>query len=252
MCQSIPSLYSRLHLFSKLAPLENSNCRVSLIREGDDFRVYNNLVGYPGLEGVHYSEWLQISVLIDIVRKTLEYNWSPAEITFQAQFSPCDSARNHHPNTRFLFGQKSTSITVPASLMSRSLHSGQNDQRRLVGENHKHNYPAASDLDFPTSLKLTLSSYFQEKYPDVNLAAEIANTSVRTLQRRLGQYGLNYSSLVQQARFEVAAEMLSDPSQKILDVAQAVGYSDPSHFARSFRNIAGVSPGEYRRQHYDG
>lgn len=248
MCQNIPSLHSRFQLFSQLAPLENSNCRVSFIREGDDYRICDNLVGYPGLEGVHYSEWLQVSVLIDIVRKTLGYNWSPAEITFQSQFSPSDGAFEKFPNTRFLFGQKNTSITVPVLLMSRSLPGEQKNQKQYFEKLSMLKYPSGTKQDFPGSLKLALRSYFQENYPDINLAAEVADTSVRTLQRKLEQYGLNYSSLVQQARFEVAAEMLSDLSLKILDIAQATGYSDPSHFARSFRRISGVSPGEYRRQ----
>lgn len=252
MCQSIPSLHSRFQLFSQLAPLENSHCHISLIREGDNYRVCNNLVGYPGLEGLHYSEWMQIRVLIDIVRKTLGTQWNPSEITFQTQFSPSDGAFETFPNTHFLFGQKNTSITVPALLMTRSLPGEQKNQKQYVEKLSMLKYPSGSKQDFPGSLKLALRSYFQEDYPDVNLAAEIADTSVRTLQRRLGQFGLNYSTLVQQARFEAAVELLADPSLKILDVAHAVGFSDPSHFARSFRRVAGVSPGEYRRQQFDG
>ena len=248
MCQSVPTLYARLLLFSHFTSLESSYCRLLLIHEGSDFRICNNLIGHPGLEGLHYSEWLQITVLIDIVRKTLGYKWSPAEITFQSQFSPSDGAFEKYPNTRFLFGQKNTSITVPASLMSRSLSREENKSLLHQGSVSTPFSLVSPAEDYPSSLKLLLRSYIQQSYPDVNLAAEIASTSVRTLQRRLGQHGLNYTSLVQQARFEVAVDLLKDPCVKILDVAHAVGYSDPSHFARSFRCIAGVSPSEYRRQ----
>ena len=83
--------------------------------------------------------------------------------------------------------------------------------------------------------------------PSVDLAAAAAGTSVRTLQRRLAQCGLTYSHLVQQARFEVAAALLQDPDTKIIDIALSVGYGDPSHFARAFRRLTGVSPREFRR-----
>ena len=102
--------------------------------------------------------------------------------------------------------------------------------------------------DFPVSLKLALHPYLQLDYPDIKLAAEIVNTSVRTLQRRLAQFGLSYANLVQQARFDVAAEMLKDPGLKSLDIAFSLGYENPSNFARAFRQIAGVSPQEYRHQ----
>ncbi|MEA1889924.1 MAG: helix-turn-helix domain-containing protein [Pseudomonadota bacterium] len=253
LCQSVPSLYSRFQLFSNLVPLENSHARVFLIREEKDFRVCFNLLGHPHMDGLHYSEWQHINGLAAVVQKTLGQRWRPAEITFQSKFVPCDAAFEKFPNTRFLFGQKNTSITVSASLMSRSLNDGQGKpefHQGLVSAQSSQRPQQSLALDYPESLKLLLRSYIQQSYPDVNLAAEIASTSVRTMQRRLGQYGLNYSSLVQQARFEVATEMLADPSVKIIDIAHAIGYSDPSHFARSFRRISGVSPGEYRRQHF--
>ena len=129
------------------------------------------------------------------------------------------------------------------ALISQPLHNFQPINRAISAS-----LSAPPELDLPTSLKLVLRSYLQQGYPDINLAATIASTSVRTLQRQLAQFGLNYSSLVQQVRFEVAAELLKDPGLKSLDVAHAVGFNDPSHFARSFRSVAGVSPGEYRRQ----
>ena len=112
----------------------------------------------------------------------------------------------------------------------------------------KTSLPPIAYLDFPASLKLALRPYLQEKYPNINLAAEIANISVRTLQRRLAESGLSYANLVQQARFEVAVEMLKDSSLNSLDIAFALGYENPSNFARAFRQISGVSPQEYRCQ----
>ncbi len=236
--ESLPTLYTRLQLFCRLAPLENTNCRVSLSREGDDIRVCNNLVGHPGLEGLRYSEWIQIMVLIEIIRKTAGSGWRPTEITFQSHFSPCESALKQFPDTRFLFGQKDTSFKAPITLMSRPLRVQEINQRE----------PLPLTLDFPGSLKLAIRSYLQDGCPDINLAAEMAGASVRTLQRRLAGFGISYSILAQQAKFECAVDLLKDPGLKSLDIAQAAGYRDPSNFARAFRRIAGISPREYRRQ----
>lgn len=85
-------------------------------------------------------------------------------------------------------------------------------------------------------------------YPRLTLAAEIAGTSVRTLQRRLGARGSSYSELVDRARFDVASRMLTETDAPSIQIAQATAYTDPSHFARAFRRIAGVSPSEYRNQ----
>ena len=239
---SLPTLYARLQLFCRLAPLENTNCRVSLMREGDNIRIISNLVGYPDLDGLRYSEWIQIMAPIEIIRKTTGPNWRPSEITFQSRFTPCESALEHFPDTRFLFGQKDTSFKAPITLMSRPL--------RVQESNHREPLPVS--LDFPGSLKLALHSYLQEGCPDIHLAAEMAGASVRTLQRRLARFGMSYSSLVQQARFECAVDLLKDPTLKLLDIAQATGYEDASNFSRAFRRIAGVSPRKYRCQQDGG
>jgi len=235
---SLPTLYARLQLFCRLAPLENTNCRVSLMGEGDNVRIISNLVGYPDLDGLRYSEWIQIMAPIEIIRKTAGPNWCPSEITFQSRFTPCESALEQFPDTRFLFGQKDTSFKAPITLMIRPL--------RMQESNHREPLPVS--LDFPGSLKLALRSYLQEGCPDIRLAAEMAGVSVRTLQRQLAGIGMSYSVLAQQARFECAVDLPKDPTLKLLDIAQATGYEDASNFSRAFRRIAGVSPREYRRQ----
>jgi len=35
----------------------------------------------------------------------------------------------------------------------------------------------------------------------------------------------------------------------ITDISQKPGYHEPTHFARAFRRIAGVSPSQYRGLH---
>jgi AraC-like DNA-binding protein len=54
--------------------------------------------------------------------------------------------------------------------------------------------------------------------------------------------------VVDRARFDVASRLLTESDASSLEVAYATAYSDPSHFARAFRRIAGVSPREYRAQ----
>jgi AraC-like DNA-binding protein len=46
----------------------------------------------------------------------------------------------------------------------------------------------------------------------------------------------------------MASEMLQDPDIQLIDVAMTLGYENQSNFGRSFRRIAGISPGKYRRQ----
>jgi AraC-like DNA-binding protein len=76
--------------------------------------------------------------------------------------------------------------------------------------------------------------------------AEIAGTSVRTLQRELTSAGISYSQIIDRARFRKSTKLLRSSDTKIIDVAMATGYADPAHFTRAFRRMAGVTPREFR------
>ena len=43
-----------------------------------------------------------------------------------------------------------------------------------------------------------------------------------------------------------ARELLSDPSMKIGEIGELVGYADTAHFARAFKKLENMSANEYR------
>lgn len=51
------------------------------------------------------------------------------------------------------------------------------------------------------------------------------------------------------SRLDLAARLLCTTSLQIGEIARAVGYEDPFHFSRAFRNHHEVSPSQYRRSH---
>jgi AraC-like DNA-binding protein len=71
---------------------------------------------------------------------------------------------------------------------------------------------------------------------------------VRTLQRHLAENELIFSQLVDETRIEAAVTMLEETDMLISDIAAALGYSEPSHFTRSFRRITGTIPSLYRNE----
>jgi transcriptional regulator GlxA family with amidase domain len=67
----------------------------------------------------------------------------------------------------------------------------------------------------------------------------------RRFQTATGHAPLDY---VQRLRVEHAKRRLERTGDAIEEIAWRVGYEDPSAFRRLFQRVAGVSPGQYRRQ----
>ena len=47
-----------------------------------------------------------------------------------------------------------------------------------------------------------------------------------------------------------AAELLKRTKQPIAEIGNSVGYDNPLHFSRAFKNALGIAPSEYRKQYH--
>jgi AraC-like DNA-binding protein len=84
----------------------------------------------------------------------------------------------------------------------------------------------------------------------MQVAAEVAGMSSRTLQRRLAAAGTSYSELVSAGRLRVAKLWLAESTMPVAEIASLLGYKEATNFARAFRRLTGVAPSVYRRMHY--
>jgi AraC-like DNA-binding protein len=92
-----------------------------------------------------------------------------------------------------------------------------------------------------------LEANFREG-PDVTTCAEALSTGRSTLSRRFSAcMGVSIPVYVQRIRVRHAMTLLNQSSLGTLDIALECGFSDASHFARTFRNHCGLSPSEWRR-----
>lgn len=68
----------------------------------------------------------------------------------------------------------------------------------------------------------------------------------KLLNRHLNQ---SFYDLLNAVRIRQAKQLMGDPSLRISEVAERVGYADTAHFSRVFKKLEGVSAGEWRNLH---
>jgi AraC-like DNA-binding protein len=71
----------------------------------------------------------------------------------------------------------------------------------------------------------------------------------RTLQRRLGEAGTSWTRLLEDEQRRRACAALARSPMAIKEVADHVGFAEPSNFYRAFKRWTGLTPAEYRRHH---
>ncbi|MDR2195018.1 MAG: helix-turn-helix domain-containing protein [Gallionellaceae bacterium] len=89
--------------------------------------------------------------------------------------------------------------------------------------------------------------------PDLNLAklAEHLTLSTHQLSELINsRLGKGFSRYLREHRIDAAKTMLcNEPSASVLSVGLSVGFTAQSNFYEAFREIEGMTPGQYRRLH---
>lgn len=233
-----PTLYGALKGFCQGVGKDATHIRMGLIEEPDRVLYWQHSAPAAGPVGWDISEQLVTSIIVDIVRLFAGPHWCPRWIRSRAPIVPTE-CMEHLPRTRMYGGAGRLLIPVPRTLLHLP--------PLAVRAGSRSTPQRASQPDaLPSALREVLKGYLRDGQASLELAAEIVGTSPRSLQRHLNDSGTSFSRVLDQARYEVAARLLTEPGNQAIDVAYATGYSDPSNFSRAFRRMAGVSPSRYR------
>lgn len=108
------------------------------------------------------------------------------------------------------------------------------------------------ETDSPASCFIVKNAlaYIEENYREKLKLSDVADqiyVSQWHLSKLLNKHtGQNFSEILNTIRIEKAKELLKDPSLRIGDIAEEVGFLDVAHFSRVFKKQAGISANEYR------
>jgi AraC-like DNA-binding protein len=237
--ETAPTLLQALRGLMRMVSAEASDLDIGIHERRDDVLFCLHYAGMREAPGHMISQAYQIEVVIDLIRHFLGRHWAPHEIGIESSLVP-SIAEEHFPGCRILTQQPSGYIAVQRSCLHRAA------VLRSTEVGGEDNSVLSKDFDYIDTLRAVLKAYLSEGYPSERIAAELMNTSVRTLTRRLSTHGLTYGALIDELRFNSAKAQLQKPSVRIGDVAQSVGFNDQGDFTRMFRRVGGLSPREFR------
>ncbi len=192
----------------------------------------------------HHASHFSLTLMLKLIRQVAGKNWHPQTIYSQTPYlgNISDlSLSEAQINT----SQGISAIVFPRRFLSLPLHP-------LPNNNMDHDYnillSSVPPLSFADSLQQAIAPFFKERYPSIQLAANLSQMSVRTLQRRLTEDQVTYSQLVTRLRYQKALQLLGDRQIKIIDIAVELGYQDAAHFTRAFKQWTGETPHHFRQQ----
>lgn len=146
------------------------------------------------------------------------------------------------------FDHPTSCLVVPRDVWELTLPGNDAGLRGILERHAGHVARKAPSSDLLERARAELAIMLGEGRAEVAVLARRLGMGQRTLQRRLAERGVPYSSLLDQARLSLARMYLDDQGLGVDEIAALLGYSEPSAFTRAFRRWTGVSPRAYRRR----
>jgi len=100
--------------------------------------------------------------------------------------------------------------------------------------------------DLPEQVRRVLRTALLTRHASAEQVAALLSMHSRTLARRLAAVDTHFQALVDEARFEIAQQLLEGSAMDLRQITATLDYADPSAFTRAFRRWSGTTPARWR------
>jgi YesN/AraC family two-component response regulator len=120
-----------------------------------------------------------------------------------------------------------------------------------ISDPHSHSIGEERDLS-PQEIVTLVKDYVKKNYAgdlDLNTIAQNLGFSSSYLTKIFNKIeNTTPSKYIRNYRMGVAKQLLADKDMTISQVASCVGYNDPFHFSKSFKQTFGISPTDFKEK----
>jgi AraC-like DNA-binding protein len=146
------------------------------------------------------------------------------------------------------FDAAETALTFHARYLDLPLLQDERTLKRFLERSPADLLSRPDDGDSLSSQLRRLLSRDCNRWPDLEAVAEHLHISPQTLRRHLRDEGTSFQGLKDELRRDMAIYHLGQADLSLQQIAEQLGFSEPSAFHRAFKKWTGLTPGAYRAQ----
>ncbi len=199
----------------------------------------------PGLAGTVQGYDMVMAFEYNILKALCGPRWMPDEVSF-SHAAPKDL----RPYRQFFraplrFDATRSEIRFAASWLEQALPGHEVAAHRSLQHELARQLVLAPD-DCAEQVRRALRTMILSGRGSEAHVSELMSMPERSLRRALALQGTSFRAIVDEVRFEIARQLLSDTHMSNQQVADALGYGDASAFTRSFRRWTDMPPATWR------
>lgn len=217
--------------------------RISVAIVGDELR-YSYVFALAGREGYRSVASAAAGELLSLFRTYLPSDWRPLRIELDTDRSDKTNLFEDVFQCPVLFNAPAVTIVTQRHHLTAALTKA---TRPIVTiEDVAREARGGAPRDLVDIVCEQIRAQVVIGSVSIDGAAQLMDTSVRTLQRELNLAGTDFRSLANAAKAQRANELLRHTNGSIARVSAELGYSSPANFARAYRKLTGRAPREFR------
>ncbi|MDB4108799.1 AraC family transcriptional regulator [Porticoccaceae bacterium] len=186
-----------------------------------------------------------------MLKDVTDNKWQPSSVTFTFKDSDYEASLKKYFGCPIQFDGEQDAIFFPSQFLAHELPARDDSAHELLSE-----YLTSLHLDdkpdFQVTVKLIIQNNLALGRSDIEALALRLPYKTRTIQRKLKEMGTSYSEVLNEIRFEIAENLMTNSDNPLTYIAQRLCFHDLSAFSKAFKKKYGVSAREWKIAHKQG
>lgn len=219
---------------------------VQLVEQSDCWR-FDYQVRHGAILCRRQDAELTLGMIMNLIRQVCGKNWAPREVHFE---HPRPEQWHDHCkifDAPVYFDQPFNSLFILKTDLYKPMPNHDAILLSVMIDAIRRLNATSPSQNLIDQTRAQIQMTLMKGEPDLESISNQLGLSRWSLQRRLRQEGMTFSSLVDQIRCDMATHYLKQQQLPISEMGMLLGYSETSAFSRAFRRWFGLSPRQFRQ-----
>lgn len=238
-----PTVRDALQVIS--GSIRTSNTGVAtMLEERGPVASFQYVVTAPNIESADQIVDAAIALVVNTMRQLCGPAWGPIRVRLTR-----DPPRDKSPFAQFFrvpveFGALTAGVIFDAAALDWPVRDRDPDTAKILAPLLE-DAVAGAQGDFVSAVKSVMRARIGSGAFSRDSVCRALGLNARTLAHRLEVFGVTFSGLADEVRFDAAQSLLLR-DRRMAEIAADLGFADPSAFIRAFKAWSGTTPARWR------
>ncbi len=219
-----------------------------LFRKSEKNRVFFGYSIYQsGAEALSQIEDGAVAIIYNVLRSLCGPEWKPVEVCFAHRVPSNLEPYREFFGDRLRFDAEHSGIFFNIDWLRHPIETADSELYRILNKQVEQ-LDACHGSDFPAQVRRMIMIALPMGHAGADQISALFAIHTRTLNRRLNNHGTSFKELADEARYELAQQLMSTSDMSLGEISEILGYADSSAFTKAFKRWSGQTPSCWKAQ----